>query len=90
MNSAFDTHSRYIDRAVYVGSYLNPYVRNTQTNEESAYDFGEVRESRLVFAPQLASNTVLVVGHDVGQTVHVTFNHDLGAGGRKHRSFPLR
>ena len=65
MNSAFDPNSRYIDRIFYVGIYLSPSVRCGGEKREDAYDIGEVDESRLVFTPQLASNTVLVVGHDV-------------------------
>jgi hypothetical protein len=63
VNSAFDTNRRYVDRIFYVGIYLSPSVRCRGERKENAYDIGEVRESRLVFTPQLASNTVLVVGH---------------------------
>ena len=63
MNSAFDTNGRNIDGVFYVGIYLSPSVRCREERREYAYDVGEVYESRLVFTSQLASNTVLVVGH---------------------------
>ena len=72
VNSAFDTNCRYIDRIFYVGMNLSPSViRQKNKQREYAYDIGEVHESRLVFAPQLASNTVLVVGH-VRQNLNTT------------------
>jgi hypothetical protein len=64
VNSAFDTNSRYIDSIFYVEIYLDlEYEKYTGRRREGAYDFGEMHESRLVFTPQLASNTVLVAGH---------------------------
>ena len=71
MYSAFDTNGRYIDRIFYVGIYLSPLVKGKGQRGEYAYHIGAVHESRLVFTPQRASKTVLVVGH-VRQILHAT------------------
>lgn len=63
-------------------------MRYRGQGREDAYDIGEVYESKLVFTPQLASNTVLVVGHAsvlskfkrtvTNLFVHVTLAHPGG------------